>query len=42
MPETIGEINYIEEYAKKKGIEFRYDGFVVPRINNHVQSHSTN
>lgn len=32
MPETISEINYIEEYARKKEIEFRYDGFVVPRI----------
>lgn len=31
-PRTIKEIDLIGDYAEKKGIEFRYDGFVVPKI----------
>lgn len=37
MPSILDEIKDIEAYAKKKGIEFRYDGFVVPRIDGDMK-----
>lgn len=35
-PHIIKEIDVIDNYATKKGIEFRYDGFVVPKIDGDI------
>ena len=33
MPNILEEFNAVSGYAEKKGTDFRYDGFIVPRIN---------
>lgn len=37
MSSTLDEMEVIDAYVKKKGIEFRYDGFVVPKIDGDMK-----